>query len=155
MLSISYSDLITSAGTELGESREFLVDQPRITAFAVLTEDHQWIHVDALAAAKGPFGTTIAHGYLTLSLVAPVIQDLFEVRNYSYAVNYGLNRVRFPSPLLSGSRVRGIGRISEVRPVTQGIEVVLDIRLVPIGLSKPACVAESVLRYYDNQDGVH
>src|SRR5262249_54250029 len=103
----SVTELLGSVGDELGPSRWIIVDQERIDGFARVTEDEPWIHVDPARASTGPFGATIAHGYLTLSLVAPIVMELLTVGRLHSAVNYGLNRVRFPAPVRSGGRVRG------------------------------------------------
>ncbi|WP_370185078.1 MaoC family dehydratase [Rhodococcus wratislaviensis] len=142
MLTIDINDLATVAPADLGYSRWIEIDQTRIDAFAEVSEDHQWIHTDPARAAEGPFGQTIAHGYLTLSLISALIDDLFSVTGQSAAVNYGLNRVRFPAPVLVGSRVRAHGAIRRVSPKNSGLEVLVDIAVIAEEQDKPACVAE-------------
>ncbi|MFG3437012.1 MaoC family dehydratase [Nonomuraea sp. NPDC047897] len=145
---VSMADLPALAGTHLGHSPYVTVDQQRIDAFAEATTDHQWIHVDPVAAASGPFGTTIAHGYLTLSLVIPLWSDLLDVHDATTKVNYGLNKVRFPAPVRAGSQVRLDAAIVEVTDVSGGLQLVLDVTMSADGTDKPVCVAEPVFRYY-------
>ena len=135
-------------GLELGPSRWFEVSQARIDAFAETTEDRQWIHVDPERAAAGPFGTTIAHGYLTLSLLVPITYELMPVEDARLAVNYGLDRVRFPAPVPSGSRVRGRLRVGEPTEVDGGIQVPLTGTVEREGSEKPVCVADVLFRLY-------
>jgi acyl dehydratase len=141
-------ELRTAEGQELGTSDWFTVDQERIDLFAKATEDHQWIHVDRERAADGPFGTTIAHGFLTLSLLPALVSQIYRVDNVSMRINYGLNKVRFPSPVPEGSRVRANARIKEVSEVDGGLHVVTEVTIEVEGSDKPACVAESVGRVY-------
>lgn len=142
-------DLLERSGTDLGTSSWFEVNQADIDLFADATRDHQWIHTDVDRAADGPFGTTVAHGYLTLSLVIPMWSELLGVEHFGMAVNYGLNRVRFPAPVPSGSRIRLGGRVASVREVPGGVEVVADLAVEVEGSEKPACVLEAVYRFYD------
>jgi acyl dehydratase len=135
-------------GADLGVSQAITIDQDRIDGFARVTEDHQWIHTDSRRAAAGPFGTTIAHGYLTLSLVAPLMGQLLQVRGISMAVNYGLERVRFPSPVPVGSALRARARVLSVDDVPGGLQVVNRITVEIPDAPKPACVADSVVRFY-------
>jgi acyl dehydratase len=135
-------------GAQLGPSASITIDQARIDGFAEVTEDHQWIHTDPDRAATGPFGTTIAHGYLTLSLLAPLTEQLLEVRGTSMTVNYGLDRVRFPAPVPVGSAVTGRAEIRSVEEVAGGLQVVNRITIEIPGAPKPACVADSVVRFY-------
>ena len=135
-------------GLELGPSRWFEVTQQRIDAFAEVTEDSQWIHVDPKLAAQGPFGTTVAHGLLTLGLVIPITYELLPVGDARLAVNYGLNRVRFPAPVPAGSRVRGRLRIDEVTDVDGAVQVVAAATVERDGSEKPVVVAELVFRLY-------
>jgi acyl dehydratase len=143
------SDLLELSGSDLGASEWREVTQGDIDLFADATHDHQWIHVDADRAADGPFGTTVAHGYLTLSLVIPMWSELLVVNQFGMAVNYGLNRVRFPSPVPSGSRIRLSGTVASVREVPGGVEIVADLTVEIEGTAKPACVLEAVYRFYD------
>jgi acyl dehydratase len=135
-------------GLELGPSRWFDVPQERIDAFADVTEDRQWIHVDAERAAESPFGTTVAHGLLTLALVIPITYELMPVEDARLAVNYGLNRVRFPAPVPAGSRVRGRLRVDEVADVDGGVQVVAAAAVEREGAEKPVVAAELVFRLY-------
>jgi acyl dehydratase len=135
-------------GLELGPSRWFDVPQERIDAFAELTEDRQWIHVDPERAAESPFGTTVAHGLLTLALVIPITYELMPVEDARLAVNYGLNRVRFPAPVPAGSRVRGRLRVDEVADVDGGVQVVAAATVEREGVEKPVVAAELVFRLY-------
>jgi acyl dehydratase len=143
------SDLLELEGTDLGASAWVEVTQADIDLFADATRDHQWIHTDVARAADGPFGTTVAHGYLTLSLVIPMWSELLVVEQFGMAVNYGLNRVRFPAPVPSSSRIRLVGRIASVREVPGGVEIVADLVVEIEGAEKPACVLEAVYRFYD------
>jgi acyl dehydratase len=135
-------------GLELGPSRWFDVPQERIDAFAELTEDRQWIHVDPERAAESPFGTTVAHGLLTLALVIPITYELMPVEDARLAVNYGLNRVRFPAPVPAGSRVRGRLRIEDVADVDGGVQIVAAATVEREGAERPVVAAELVFRLY-------
>lgn len=134
-------------GLELGPSAWKSVEQERIDAFAAATEDHQWIHVDPERAAAGPFGTTIAHGYLTLALLVPFAYELLPVEG-GMAINYGLDRVRFPAPLPVDSRVRARMRVDDVAEVEGGVQVKLAATVEREGGDKPVCAAELLFRYY-------
>ena len=137
-----------AVGTEFGPSEWLDVTQERISAFAGATDDHQWIHVDPEQAAAGPFGTTIAHGFLTLSLCVPLLASAMPPREgYRMGINYGVNRVRFPAPVPSGSRVRARFRVASVEEVAGGEQAVLEATVEREGSEKPVCVAELVLRY--------
>ena len=125
------------------------IPQARIDAFAAATEDHQWIHVDAKRAAAGPFGTTIAHGYLTLSLLPVASYEVVPERKGSMSINYGLNRVRFPSPVPVGSRVRATFEVVSVEQFDGGTQVTMTATVERQDSEKPVCVAEIVFRYYD------
>ncbi|MET7763319.1 MaoC family dehydratase [Streptomyces sp. NPDC005336] len=144
----SPDELRSAVGEELGPSDWLEVDQKRIDLFADATGDHQWIHVDAEKAAAGPFGTTIAHGYLTLSLLPSFTPQLLRVDGVRMGINYGVNKVRFPSPVPVGSRLRASGRIAEVAEVTDGVQLTLVVTMEREGGTKPVCVAESVVRFY-------
>ncbi len=143
----SLDDLRATAGMELGVSDWREVTQEQINAFADATGDHQWIHVDPERAAAGPFGTTIAHGFLSLSLTPALLHDIYEVRGVTMAINYGANRVRFPAPLPSGSKVRARARLETVEDVTGGIQVVTHVEIEVDGGAKPCCVADLVSRF--------
>lgn len=144
----SLGQLEGAAGTDLGTSEWLVLDQARIDGFADATGDHQWIHTDPERAAKGPFGATIAHGYLTLSLTNLFLPQLLEVRGVKMGVNYGCNKVRFPAPVKVGSRVRGAGEIVSVEPVKGGLQVCTRITVEIEGEQKPGCVVESLSRFY-------
>jgi acyl dehydratase len=144
----STAALRDAAGGHLGHSGWHLVDQERVSAFADATGDHQWIHVDPDAAARGPFGTTIAHGYLLLSLIPLLAGEVFTVRGVRMAVNYGLDRVRFPAPVPTGSRVRAGARLESVVDIDGGVHVVTEVTIEREGGDKPCCVARTVSRYY-------
>ncbi len=140
-------DLTGAVGTELGVSEWITVDQNRINTFADCTEDHQWLHVDPDRADTGPFGSTIAHGYLTLSLLSKMLMDVVQVAEFDSMVNYGLNKVRFPSAVPAGSRVRGRVRLVDAQARDQGVLAVFGVAIEVDGAQKPACVAEAVLLY--------
>jgi acyl dehydratase len=139
-------------GAEFGPSSWIDVPQEKIDAFAEATGDHQWIHVDPERAAAGPFGTTIGHGYLTLSLLPAMSYEVVPRqeggRQGGMAVNYGLNRVRFPAPVPSGSRVRGTFRVASVEEADWGFQATMTATVEREGGDKPVCVAELVFRYY-------
>lgn len=143
----SPDELPGAVGTHLGYSGWVTIDQERVNLFADATGDHQWIHLDAERAAAGPFGTTIAHGYLTLSLTVMFMPELIQVKGISMGINYGTNKVRFPAPLLVGSRVRAGAEILEVTEVTGGYQTVMKITIEVEGSDRPVCVVESVSRF--------
>jgi len=143
------SDLLDSVGSHLGVSDWFEVTQERINQFADATGDHQWIHVDADRAKDGPFGATIAHGYLTLSLTNMFLPSLIAVENISMGINYGVNKVRFPAPVPVGSRIRFSAVLQEVNAIAGGVQAIIVITAEVEGSAKPACVVESVTRYLD------
>jgi acyl dehydratase len=135
-------------GLELGPGEWREITQERIDRFADATGDHQWIHVDPARAAAGPFGGTIAHGYLTLSMLPESAFALMAVDDASAAINYGLNKVRFPAPVPVGSRIRTSFRIVDVSDVDGGVQVTTAATVEREGAEKPVCVAETVSRYY-------
>jgi len=142
-------ELTALAGADLGHTGWVEVTQPRVGQFADATGDHQWIHVDAARAAAGPFGGTIAHGYLTLSMVIPLFDELLEVTGISMAINYGLNKVRFPAPVPVGSQIRLAGRLAAVEPAgDNAVQVTADFTVEVDGGARPACVAQAIYRYY-------
>lgn len=144
------SDLLDlEEGTDLGESSWVEITQDDIDTFADATRDHQWIHVDPERAADGPFGSTIAHGYLTLALVIPLWSELLQVEKVGMSVNYGLNRLRLPAPVPVGSRIRLQGKVASASEVAGGVQVVADLTMEVEGSEKPALVAEAVYRFYD------
>ncbi len=134
-------------GISLGPSAWIHIDQQRIDRFADATEDRQWIHVDPVRAAEGPFGSTVAHGYLTLSLLAPFTYELLPV-NSSMTVNYGLGRVRFPAPVPTGSRIRATFQVADTTPIDGGVQVEVTATIEREGGEKPVCVAELLFRFY-------
>ena len=135
------------AGKPLGVSKWVTIDQGMVTAFAELSGDRQWIHVDPQRAAQGPFGTTVAHGFLTLSLSTDLLDQIFTVDDVGVILNYGLNRVRFPAPLAVGSRIRMHVSLADVTDVPDGVQVVYHLEYEIEGQSKPCCVADLVFRY--------
>jgi acyl dehydratase len=135
-------------GAEFGPSSWVEVPQARIDAFAEATGDHQWIHVDPERAEQGPFGTTIGHGYLTLSLLPAMSYEVVPRQQGGMAVNYGLNKVRFPAPVPSGSRVRATFRVADVEEADWGFQATMAATIEREGGDKPVCVAELVFRYY-------
>jgi acyl dehydratase len=142
------SDLDALVGTDLGSSSWVEIDQARIDTFATATDDHQWIHVDPERAKDGPFGSTIAHGYLTLSLVIPLWTQLLDVREVTTKVNYGLEKVRFPAPVPVGSKVRASATLAAVEQIPGGVQLTIDAVIERDGSSKPVCVARPVFRFY-------
>ena len=141
------SDFRDLIGKELGPTGWLEVTQARIDTFADATGDHQWIHVDPARAAEGPFGTTIAHGYLTLSLCAPLLAELLaDLTSSSLSINYGTNKVRFPAPVPSGSRIRARATVASVDEVPGGDQAVVVTTVEREGGDKPVCVAEMVVR---------
>ncbi|KAF4409848.1 MULTISPECIES: MaoC family dehydratase [Streptomyces] len=142
-------ELKALAGRDLGTTDWLDITQERVNTFADATGDHQWIHVDPRRAASGPFGGTIAHGYLTLSLVIPLFGDLLRITGVSMSVNYGLDRVRFPSPVPVGSKIRLAGTVGAVTEVAgNGVQMELDFTVETDGQDKPACVARALYRHY-------
>jgi acyl dehydratase len=136
-------------GTELGRSRWFEVGQDRIATFAEATDDHQWIHVDPQRAAReSPFGTTVAHGFLTLSLLPTMLADVLVMVDAKLVVNYGLNKVRFPAPVPAGSRVRATIVLAALDEDAGASQLTLDVTVEREGGSKPVCVAEFLVRRY-------
>jgi acyl dehydratase len=141
--------LAQHAGRELGVSDWFEVTQERIDQFAEATGDHQWIHVDAeRAAVESPFKTTIAHGFLTLSLASALLRGALRFEGARMAINYGLNRVRFVSPVPSGSRVRGRFVLGSVEEAGGAVQAIWSVTIEREGSERPCCVAEWVVRYY-------
>lgn len=143
------AELMEAVGKHLGYSDWLTIEQSRIDQFAEATNDHQWIHVDPERAKTGPFGATIAHGYLTQSLVNSFLPEIIEVRGISMGINYGCDRLRFPSPVPVGSRVRGGAEVLEVEQTKDGsfqskVRVTVEIE----GSDKPGCVIDTISRYY-------
>ncbi len=142
------SELATQVGQEIALSDWVEIDQRRIDQFAEATGDHQWIHVDPVRAAAGPFGTTIAHGFLTLSLLPHFFESGFAIDDVKMGVNYGLNRVRFPNPVRVGSRLRGRFKLTGYEPIDGGAQLTVEVTMEIEGADKPACVAQSVSRRF-------
>ena len=142
-------DLGSLVGSEVAVSDWVLVDQKMVDEFADATDDPQWIHVDPERAKDGPYGTTVAHGYLTLSLIVPLFTDLLDVDGVKTKVNYGLNKVRFPAPVKVNSNIRLRVSIVDVQPTKDGAkEITFDGSFEVEGLDRPACVAQPVFRFY-------
>ncbi len=135
-------------GQPIGTSEWITVTQERIRQFAVATNDHQWIHLDEERARSGPFGTTIAHGFLTLSLLPEMSASAFEVLGTRMGVNYGLDKVRFPAPVPSGSRLRGHFKLLRYDPLEGGAQMTVEVTMEREGSAKPVCVAESLARRF-------
>jgi acyl dehydratase len=145
----SLEELRRQIGREIAVSDWLVVTQERIDLFAEATEDRQWIHVDpARAAAESPFGGTVAHGFLTLSLLPRLAAETLELPKTKLVVNYGLNRVRFPSPVRAGQRIRAHFAPSAVEDIPGGVQLTWTVTIEAEGSEKPACVAESVSRRY-------
>jgi acyl dehydratase len=141
-------ELRALTGADLGATAWLEVTQDRVDLFADATDDHQWIHTDPRRAAEGPFGGTIAHGYLTLSLLIPLFNQLLEVRGVAMSINYGLEKVRFPSPVKVGAKIRLLGRVESVEDVPGGVQMALAFTVEIDGAAKPACVAHALYRHY-------
>ena len=138
-------DVAAASGSEIGTSEWLEVDQARIDAFADATLDHQWIHVDVERATAGPFGTTIAHGFLTLSLLPRFASQVFQLETPGARLNYGLEKVRFPNPVPVDSRLRSHVRFGEVRELPAGLQLIVEHTVEIEGHDKPACVAQHVV----------
>ena len=145
---IVMDELPGMAGTHLGYTDWQEMTQDRVNQFADVTDDHQYIHVDVERAKSSPFGGTVAHGFLTLSLVAPITQQLMQVADATTAVNYGLDRVRFPAPLPVGSQFRGGAEIVDVTEIPHGLQVKARVTVEVKGVEKPSLVADSLVRLY-------
>jgi acyl dehydratase len=139
-------ELAGAVGEALGPGEWFPVDQARVGRFADATDDHQWIHVDPRRAADGPYGATIAHGFLTVSLIPILLRRLYQVEEVRMVINYGLNRVRFPAPVRTGSAVRAEATIASVQPVHGGVQLTMDVTVTADTSDKPVCVASTVSR---------
>ena len=145
---VTLAELPGLSGQRLGPTEWREMTQDRVDAFADVTEDHNYIHVDVEAAKASPFGGTIAHGYLSVSLLAPISMDLLRVTDAATSVNYGMDKLRFPAPLPVGARFRGAGEIMEVSEVKGGMQVKVAFTLEVADQAKPALVAECLYRYY-------
>ncbi len=149
----SHSDITACIGQEVAVTDWVEITQERIDLFARATGDHQWIHVDPERAAQGPFGTTIAHGFLTLSLLAQFMGEAYAIEGAQMGVNYGLNKVRFPAPVPVGSRLRARLKLLGTEPVAPGgLQMAWEVTLEREGAAKPVCVAESLVRSYGAAD---
>jgi acyl dehydratase len=148
MKSITSVEELKGAIGPLGSSSWFTIDQDRIDAFANATGDHNWIHVDVDRSANGPFGRTIAHGYLTLSLIPLLLKEVFEFTPRTMGLNYGLNRVRFPAPVPVESRIRANVELVSVDDAGDSLQVVVRTSVEVEGQSKPGCVAEAIFRWF-------
>lgn len=138
-------DVVAAVGEELGTSPWHTITQEDVNKFADATGDHQWIHVDPERAKDGPFGTTIAHGFLTLSLIAKFGFEVYTVNNLSMIVNYGCNKVRFPAAVPVGSKVRGSVKIESCEKKSSGYQLVTTVTVEAEGIERPVCIAESVM----------
>ena len=147
-LVINYESLTNHVGAKLGPTEWMTIGQDRIDLFADATEDRQWIHVDAKAAADGPFGSTIAHGYLTLALVNKFMPELLRVEGVSMGVNYGCGKVRFPAAVPVNSRIRGVGELLSAEQVGGGTQIVVRVTVEIDGGERPACVVDTISRFY-------
>ena len=144
----SLEELSRQVGGPLGTSEWIEVTQARIQKFADATDDHQWIHLDAERAKSGPFGSTVAHGFLTLSLLPSITASAYKVEGMGMAVNYGLNKVRFPAPLPADRRIRGHIKLLTFEPISAGAQITTETQIELEGSKKPVCVAEGVARLY-------
>jgi len=141
-------EFVAAQGAELGPTDWLEITQERVNVFADATDDHQWIHVDPERAASGPFGGTIAHGYYTLSLAPRFSYEMVKFEGFSFGVNYGLNRVRFPAPMPVGEKVRMRSKLLSVDEIPGGAQIVSELTFERDGGEKPVCVAESLARVY-------
>jgi acyl dehydratase len=140
----SLDEFVAAKGEDLGYSEWHEISQEQVNAFADATGDHQWIHVDTERAAAGPFGTTIAHGYLTVSLLPVLMSEIFDVQNLTMGINYGLDRVRFPAPVPVGSKIRAAATLTDVKQTHLGSLAHVRMRIEIQGQSKAACVADTL-----------
>jgi len=142
------ANLAGFVGQEFARSEPVVIDQARIDAFALATEDRQWIHIDPGRAAQGPFGATIAHGFLTLSLLPRLMESSFAIDDVRMGVNYGVNRVRFPAPVPAGSAVAARFKLLSFEPIDGGAQLTIEATIERDGHGKPVCVVEQVVRQY-------
>jgi acyl dehydratase len=140
--------LLDAVGERFGPTEWVTIEQDRIDLFAKATDDHQWIHVDPARAKDGPFGGTIAHGYLTMSLVNRFLPELVEVRGVAMGVNIGTDNLRFLSPVHSGARIRGVGELVKAEEAKGGVQAVVRVTVEIEGTEKPACVVDTISRFY-------
>jgi acyl dehydratase len=141
------ADLLTLVGRRLGSTEWMTITQEQVNLFADATGDHQWIHTDPARAANGPFKGTVAHGYLTLSLAPVAISRILQIRELTAALNYGLDKVRFPAPVRVGSKVRATVAVMSARQKTSGVEAVFTLTYEIDGEARPACVADIIVLY--------
>lgn len=144
----SMDELPELTGREFGPSSWHTITQEDILGYAEVSGDHNPIHVDPEVAAQSPFGTVVAHGYLTLSLVVPLMAEVFEIQNVGSGMNYGLDKLRFPAPVPAGGRIRIRGVVTEVQEISGGYQLHVDLTWEGEGIGKPVCFAQQVLRYY-------
>lgn len=142
------NDLLDLVGTTLGPTPGLVIDQQRINTFAEATGDHQWIHVDPERAASGPFGKTIAHGYLSLSLSSHFLPQLLRVESFSMGVNYGVDTVRFPAPVPVDSSLYATGEVVSAEPFKGGIKLVVRISMSVEGADRPSCIVDTISVFY-------
>lgn len=142
--------LIAAEGSDLGCTDWMSVSQERVNQFADATDDHQWIHVDPIRAAEGPFGACIAHGYLTLALVNRFLPELIRGDNLKMGVNVGCDRIRFPAPVRVGSRIRGRGEVLKVERIGEAVQSTVRVSIEIEGSDRPGCVADTISRYSFN-----
>jgi acyl dehydratase len=143
----SLDEFVAAKGEELGQSSWHEITQEQVNAFADATDDHQWIHVDLERAASGPFGGTIAHGYLTVSLLPVFMMEIFQVQNLTMGINYGLDRVRFPSPVPVGSKIRATATLTDIKQTHLGSLASVRMKVEVEGQSKAACIADTLSLY--------
>lgn len=141
-------ELLAAVGETFGPTEWVAIEQDRIDQFAQATDDHQWIHVDPAKAKDGPFGGTIAHGYLTMSLVNRFLPEMIDVQGISMGVNVGVDRLRFMNPVRSGSRIRGVGELVKAEEMKGGIQSVVRVTIEIEGQEKPACIVDTISRYF-------
>ncbi|MDP9139533.1 MAG: MaoC family dehydratase [Pseudomonadota bacterium] len=145
----SAEQILAAVGRQLGSSQWLKIEQERVNQFAEATNDHQWIHVDPVKAKAGPFGAPIAHGYLTLSLISDFLPQIIDLPSLKMGVNYGCDKVRFPAPVPVGSRVCGSGHLIAAEMTKDGgVQATIRVTVEIEGGAKPACVADTVSRYY-------
>lgn len=144
---ITVTELADQVGVEWGPAEAFRIGQEDVNEFARLVHDHQWIHVDPERSAAGPFGATIVHGFFALAMCTRVLDEVVRVDGFAQAINYGLDRVRFPSPLLVGAPVAGTVRLDSVTQVAGGIQAAFDITLTAVGADRPCMAARFLVRY--------
>ncbi|HEX9772162.1 MAG TPA: MaoC family dehydratase [Steroidobacteraceae bacterium] len=144
----SPEELRAAVGAEVGPTDWVTIEQSRVDGFADATDDHQWIHVDPVRAAAGPFGGTIAHGYLTLSLVNLFLPQLVRVENAKMGVNYGTDKVRFPAAVRVGARIRGRAQVLGASDVPGGVQITVRVTIEVEGGDRPACVADTISRFF-------